>query len=240
MTKTHRAALVAGILSRSAHTDIARRALHLIDPERVSSVPSLVSDFTAKVAAVGDDKNLSAHGKREATRAAASSRLGNVATAARELVSLERQHATRRNAILAHAAPPSADAAQTLVDMELARLVKAEAPTPTALTFASERVRQALARLPVELTGIDEATHARIVGTFVSPLEAMELEEESAVLADARRVVQAGIDDLAPAADWSAREVLEAFGADGGWNLPGLVQTLERVKAAASEAAATE
>ncbi len=234
--------MATNIVHGAPQSSLARRVQKLIDPASVASAVGQVADLHEKAAAIHRDRELSDHGKSERIRAAADSRLANIASVAREFVSLEREHAARRSAILADAAPPSADAAQTLIDLELGRLLKAEPPSATALTMASERVRQAVARLPAELTGVSEETRARVIGSLVSADEAWELEEEATTLAAARRVLQSAIDDVAPSADWGPQEMLRHFGADTGWHLRGVVPTLEMLRGenAPSEAEATE
>ncbi len=201
----------------NATSDISRAALAAIDPERVSSAVGVVAEFSRTVEQINRDRDLSEHGKRDRIKAAASARLSNIARTAREVAALERKHAEARRTAVKLEKP---DAAETLIDLALAQHVRAAEPIPSALVAMSERLRVAVARLPVELSGITVETQARVVGSLVSPTLAAQFAEESEVLEAARTVVQGTIDDVAPLAGWGAGELVEAFG--DAWKLPGL------------------
>lgn len=217
----------------NATSDISRAALAAIDPERVSSAVGVVGEFGRTVEQINHDRDLSEHGKRDRIKAAASSRLANLARTAREVAELERKHSEARRTAVKLEKP---DAADMLLDLELARHVRAAEPIPTKLVGMSERIRVAVARLPVELSGITPEVQARVVGSLVSPSLAAQFAEESAVLEAARTVVQGTIDDVAPLAGWGAGELVEAFGDD--WKLPGLTASHATRLAAEQQTAA--
>jgi len=233
--KTNRIGEIARTIAGDPTSKIARSALELLDGERVSSLPSIVSSFEVKRQAINADPELSAVGKRERTRAAASAGLSNVAVLAKQVVALEAEHQSNRNAAIARAAPPVSDAPQTLVDLALAAMVRAENPVATKLVMASERVRQAVARLPRELSGITEEAHARIVGTFIDPADAAALAEEAKALPAVREAIQHGITELARDAQWEPRQLVQGFGR--AWKLPGLTDALAELMEAESAAA---
>lgn len=231
-----RAVRLAQIAARSIGSptsDLARSALAAIDGERVSSATGVIADFTRTAEQINSDRDLSEHGKRERIRAAAASRLGNVARVAREVADLERKHTeAKRTAVQI----PKADAAETLVDLALAQHVRAAEPIPSKLVSMSERIRVAVARLPTELTGVSPETQAAVVGSLISPSLAAQFAEEAEVLGAARSVIQAAVDDLAPTADWKPTELVEAFGDD--WRLPGLTAS-HATRLAAEQASET-
>lgn len=203
-------------LSASTSPRVAE-ALQMLDGERVSSIPSILGAHQQRVLTVNSDAELSPVGKRARVNAAAASTLGNLARLARRIVALEAEH---RNATENAVQIPKADAAETLVDLELARHLRETSPIPSALLRASDRVRLAAARMPVELTGIKPEVQASVRGSLIDPSLAVTLGEEARALDAARRVVQSGINELAGDAAWSPREWVESFGK--GWRLPGV------------------
>lgn len=200
----------------SPRTDLA---LQLIDVERVSSVPSLVHAFDQKRESISIDRNLSQHGKQEQIRAAANSVLGNIATLAKRLTDLESDYERDRATVPL----PKPDAADMLLDLELARHIRASEPIPSRLVEMSERVRLAVARVPVELSGISVATQARVHGSLMSQQKAAQLSSEAHALEAARNVTQAAISELAPQANWLATELVRHFGTK--WRLPGVTDS---------------
>jgi hypothetical protein len=216
-----RAVRLAGIakqrLGQTSTSGVVAKALAQIDSERVSSLPSIVESFAKQVENISSDRDLSESGKRSRIEAAASSRLGSIAGAAREIAALEREHATAKSSAVQLG---RADAADMLLDLKLAEFVQSRNPIPTVLVQMSERIRVAVARLPAELSGITPEVQARVVGSLISNEMAARFEEEAEVLSAARAVVQAGIDELATAAGWSPRELVQHFGTS--WKLPGV------------------
>lgn len=241
MNNELRTARIASIAFRMAGTPtspLALRALALIDGERVSSVPGIVGLYEQSAASVRADRELSDEGKAARMRSAAASRLANVSTAARELVELEGEHRSKKNRAMHDAVPPAADAGQVLIDLALAAQIKEAKPVTFTLERASERVRQALSRTPIELSGITSEQQARVVGSLVSPTLAVELGEEEAALKSVRNVVQTSIEELQSVARFEPAELVKRFGAD--WRLPGVIDSLMRrlhAENVASEAA---
>lgn len=225
--------MLMGGMTASKSPRVAQ-ALAWLDAERIASVPGILNAYRAKTATVHGDRELSDDGKRARVRAAADSALGNIASLAGKVAALERQH--RQDA--ATAVPiPKADAADVILDLALAAHVKAADPIPTVLLNMSERVRLAVARTPPELAGIAPDVQARVHGSLMNPDKAVQLGDEAQAIGAARQVVQAAIDELAPDAKWEPREWVQHFGADSGWKLPGVVQSLaDRLS---SEAATT-
>lgn len=219
--KTARMAMMMDGMTRTASTSqIALRALAMIDPERVSGIPGIVGAYEAAAAAARNDRELSEIGKQERARAAADSRLAGLATVGKELAQLQAEHAAKRQQATASAVRPAADASETLVDLALAALVKAENPVPGFLELADVRTRQAVARLPAVLSGLKPEEHARIVGSLVSPELALELGEEAAALGNAKSLLEYGIADLQADAHWEPGELVKRFGTE--LKLPGV------------------
>lgn len=242
-TRTNRIARIQGIMATvSGLTNTAapraRKALDLLDDTRVSSIPSMMAAFNQRAASIRADRELSDEGKSTRIRSAANSIFGNVASAAREIAELEQQHkAEMATAVVI----PEADAAATLIDLALAAHIRAENPTPTALTMASERTRQALARIPVELSGITPEVQTRVIGSLIPSADAARFIDEAAAIAAARDVAQAAIDELQPVAKWTPRELVQYIGADSGYRLPGVVQSLaDRLSAEKAEEGAVK
>ncbi|MBS0495963.1 MAG: hypothetical protein JSS31_18910 [Proteobacteria bacterium] len=236
--KTARLASMARMMAGNPTSPLALRALAMIDPERVSSAPGIVGLFERSAAQAHGDKDLSDSGKAARVRSAADSRLMGLSTTAKELVALEKEHRQKQGEAMRRAAPPAADAAQAVIDVALAQQIREAKPISFVLENSSERVRQALARVPVELSGITSEQQARIVGTFVSPEMAVVLGEEQAALNGAREVIQDAISGLQGIAQVEPMELVKRFGTD--WKLPGVVDsTMQRLHAQneASEAA---
>lgn len=225
---TNRIALVQGILATvSGLTNTtaprARKALDLLDDTRVSSVPSIVQAYLQRAAAIQADGDLSDSGKRTRIQAQASSAFGNVASAARKIALLEAElRAEMQNAAII----PVPSINDTLIDLELARQIKEAAPTLSKLDFLSERTRQALARIPQELTGLSAEALARVTSSLIPSGDAARFSDEAAAIDAARNVAQTAIDELQPVAKWTPRELVQHIGADSGYRLPGVVQSL--------------
>lgn len=220
-----RLARAAALLAQNAGIDPsasprAADAFKLIDGEAVSSLPGLVNVFRQRRAAIDADQTLSDLGKREQLRAFANSHLGNIATKARRVVELESEYAKDR----ASAVPlPKADASETLIDLALAQHIRSTEPIPTALMTMSERVRLAIARVPVELSGLTAETQARVHGSLMNPAKALQFATEAQAIGAAREVTQAAIDEIATHAEWPAAELVRHFGTH--WRLPGVADS---------------
>lgn len=207
------------------------QALQLIDGERVSSVPSLVSAFEQKRESITTDRNLSEHGKREQIRAAADSTIGNIASRAMQLIDLEAAHTLDRNT----AVPlPPATVNDTLIDLALAAHVKSLELIPSRLVDLPERLRVAVARTPSELSGLKPEVHARVHGSLMSAAKAAQLASEAQVLDAARKVTQAAITEVGSLASWTPQQWATHFGA-GKWNLPGVTDSMAQRLAAGGE-----
>jgi len=199
---------------------LVSETLNVIDGERANSIPSILSALNGKRQAVLGDKELSDLGKSGRVKDIARSHLGNVAALAKKVVAMEKQHREAR----ATAVPiPKADAADVLMDLALAQHVRSANLKPSELVSMGERARLAVARCPLELTGITPEVHARVHGSLMDPRKAAQFAEEAQALDTARAVVQAAIREVAPEAQWQASELIDAFGAD--WEIPGMART---------------
>ncbi len=236
--KTHRIASIAARMVGTVSSPLALRALALIDGERVSSAPSIIGSFEQSAAATNADKDLSEQGKATRVRSAAESRLVSLSSTAKEFVALQNEHGHKQAKAMRDAVPPATDTGQVLIDLAIAAQVKADRPLMFTIERSSERVRQALARTPPELSGITAEQQSRVVGSLVSPALAAELGEEAAALEGVRSVIQSGIDELQAVARCEPKELVARFGTD--WKLPGIVDSLMRrldAENAVSEAA---
>jgi hypothetical protein len=226
--QTARAALSLMKASGNASgSPLVAEALNFIDGARANSIPSVLTALGGKRQAVMNDKDLSDVGKRGRVKEIASSHLGNVASMAKKLAAMEKQLREQRTA----AVPiPKADAADVLMDLALAQHIKSANFKPSELVSMGERARLAVARCPLELTGLTPEVHARVHGSLMDPRKATQFAEEAQSLDAARTVVQAAINEVGPEAGWQASELIEAFGAD--WEIPGMAQTqVERMAA---------
>ena len=214
-------ATVSGLTNTAAPR--ARKALDLLDDTRVSSIPGVVQAYLQRAAAIHADGELSDSGKSTRIQAQASSAFGNVASAAREIALLEAEHRAEMQTAAVIPVPTVND---TLIDLELARQIKEAAPTLSKLDFLSERTRQALARIPLELSGLSAEAQARVTSSLIPNADAARFSDEAAAIAAARDVAQAAIDELQPVAKWTPRELVQHIGADSGYRLPGVVQSL--------------
>ena len=223
-------AMASGLAEATAPR--ATTALAWLDGERYGrAIPNFVRGFAVKAEAIKADKLLSGEGQRQAIGQAAQAALSNIAGIARDLTQLEIELARDR----ANAAPlPKADAADAVVDVALAALLREQKPTASALMLAGERVRIAAARLPEELTGLTPETKAQIHGSLISPELAQRLSEETGALALARQGVQSAIDELAPQSGLTPRELVGVLGAN--FRLPGVPGTVAtRIAAGGAE-----
>jgi hypothetical protein len=225
-------------LMRSAGTSsgspIVAQALKILDDESAGSIPWIMRALDGKRQAVMNDQNLSDIGKQQQLRGIANGLLGNVATVAKRVVQMEREHREAR----AKAVPlPKADAADVLLDLALVQYVKEAKPIPSKLVAMSERVRLAVARTPVELSGITPEVQAQVHGSLMDPHLALQFAEEAQALNLAREVVQVSIKEVVPESEWQARELVESFGTD--WQVPGIAASkAERMVAGGPENAA--
>lgn len=233
---TIRLAHISALLARTAGLDpaISRRtaeAMALLDIEQVSSLSSIASSFLKRREAIEANDKLSEIGKNEQIRAAADSHLGNIATRARRLIELEAEFSNDR----ATAVPiPKADAADVALDLALVAHVRAAEPIPSQLVEMSERVRIAVARTPIELSGITADVQAKVHGSLMSPAKAVQLASEAEAIGMARKVVQSAIDEISPHAEWQPPEMVQHFGA-GRWRLPGVAESLAARLAVSAE-----
>lgn len=224
LTRISRGLLVQ-TAGRSASPLVAE-VLRLTDPEAVSSLPGIANAYNMRTAQIHSDRELSDVGKRERMKSVADGAAGHVGKLAKRVAELEAQHrTTRANAVQL----PKADAADVLLDIELAKFIRESEPIPSKLTAMSERVRIAMARLPVEITGLTTEVQASVLGSLVSPELAVQFAEEEQALSAARSVVQSAINEVAPVAELSPRDMVQTFGTR--WRLPGLTDTyVERVQ----------
>lgn len=199
---------------------VVSECLRMLDPERFSSIPGIANTFATKSTEINADMSLSAVGKSERIRAAASTALGNIATIARRVVELEKGREVMLEDALELKKP---DASETLVDLAIAAHIRAEEPIPTKLRGMSTRIRTAVARLPAELSGLSPDVHSSVVGSLISPDLSVKFSEEADALSSTRAVVQAAIDQLVPVAQWEAPEMVKSFRTD--WSLPGVYHT---------------
>lgn len=220
-SKTLRLAMVSRITTQGIAKSSSRvviDALQAIDPERVSSIPGMLASYLGKIGSIRQDRELSDEGKKTRIQSAASSHLGNIAALAKSLATLEAQHRADRDS----AVPlPKAEVADVLLDMALVQQIRQDNPIPSKLVNMSERARLAVARMPLELSGLTPDVQAKVHGSLMSPEKAAQLQEEAQALNSARAVVQSAIEELAPDAKWSPRELVDNFGT--AWRLPGVV-----------------
>lgn len=196
-------------------------AWSVIDPERVSSVIGIMKSYHDRIAQVNADKSLSPVGKAEKVAAITESTFGNVATLAKRVARLEEEH-RQDDARATAEAIPKADPSETLIDIELARIARAEGKIPTALEHANPRFRMALARVPAEISGITEQTRARLRGSLVDPQVASVLGERAEALGLARNAVQRAITELMKSVQIAGEKPRKLAAMVGpGWGLQG-------------------
>ena len=183
----------AGVPTDSPHT---RAIFGLIDPSRISSATSILNGFHAARDNASGDKNLSAQGIRERVGKAALNALANIAPRAADV---RRQRAEYEALARQSVVIPKADMADTLFDIELVRQVKAEGKIPSILDMSSERLKLAIVRAPVELSGVSSDVRERLRGSFVSPDLALDLQQRSAAIEAAHEGVQNAITAVAGA-----------------------------------------
>lgn len=237
MSKTLSLLPATRALTANLRGPLVGQALALVDPERVSSVTGLLGAYHQQALGIRDDRELSPEGQASRTRAAADARLGSLTNTARQLVELEQKHAAKVQATMRGAVPAADDLRSVLADLALAAQVKATAPTTQALELASVRTRQAVARLPAELSGLADAAHLHVTASLVSPAAARELADERQALSAVREVIQAGITELADVARPAPGDLVRGFGG-GGWRLPGVVESVVAALPAAPAPAA--
>ena len=185
-------------------------AYQVIDPERITSAVGIMRSFEQKRQAAAADVTLSDEGKRQRTADAASNALANLRGMADKVRSLEAEY----QELAANAVQiPEASAADAMHDMEIARMARSDAKTPTALELTSQRTRLALVRVPVEISGIKPETLERLRGSFVSPETALELEQRTAAIRAAREGVQRAIKLVSGLSDFGIAQKRAMVGA---------------------------
>jgi hypothetical protein len=189
-------------------------AFSLIDPERVSSATGILNALRATEARLAADTELSDHGKQVRLESAASSAFHNLGRLAKDVRALEAKYEADTAASISI---PKADVNDTLFDIELARQARSEGKIPTLLEMSSERMRLALVRAPVELSGIAPEIRERLRGSFVDHDTALQLEERSKAIAAARVGVQRAIELTARNSDMTVKQMQAIVG--DGWNV---------------------
>lgn len=200
---------------------IVNDALTVINNDLVGSIPGALKYFEGRRTAIKADIDLSENGKNSQIRSAAVSTMSNLSGLAKRIVGLEELHnETKKNAIKIE----KADVPEVLVDLELLKHIKSADMIPMKLMQLPERLRVALVRNPVELSGIKPEVQDRILGSLISPDMAVQLSEEAEALESARLLMQTSINELAPISGLTPREMVEHFG--NSWQLPGVVDSL--------------
>lgn len=207
-----------------------KAAWEIADPERISSAVGIVNAYLQAAQEVNNDATLSDHGKTERRRELAKNRLYQLKPLAERVTSLEAQH---KRALTDMVQVKPADAAEAIIDIELAKAYREQAPIPTVLERWSERARQALVRLPTELTGMDDALRERIALTLADTTKAASAADDGEALRIARRAVQQAILTLQETAQATAGELVHWFGQ--GWKLPGVIDALVRLRMEAAK-----
>jgi hypothetical protein len=227
-SKAQRLARISRIFARDnkSGSALVAEVLKAIDAERISSAVSILGAHAAKSEAIRADRELSDEGKKARIKSSADSHLGNVGVVAKKIAALEAQHksATSKSVPL----PRPTDPWEIQCDFEIARHIKDKGLTPYQLTSVGAgeidaRIREAIARVPAALSGLSPEKQALIRGSLIDPTMAVQFSEEEAALRAAREVIQAALYELAPEAEWSAREWVEHVGP--AWNLPGVAQS---------------
>jgi hypothetical protein len=228
--------LVGQGIGYKAVSDRADAALALLDPERVTSIPGIVGLYERDISGVRADVTLSDVGKQGRYQSMAASRLQNLTAAAKTVVELEAQYLTEEaNAVQL---PPWSETDRVEVDIALAALVReqeARSATDTkAREFinslhrnASEQMRRAVARLPVELSGLSREQHGKVRHSLVPPSVSARLDAESKVIYAAREATQAAISYLGCQAKAEQRVLVGYFG--NNWKLSGSSTPEERI-----------
>ncbi len=213
-----------GLPKNAPHTS---KAFNIIDPERVSSATGIYGAFSQRRDAVLADKELSPVGQKARISSLAESTFGNIAKLARDIAEMEAAHKAAVNTAVVI---PKADASDTLIDLALAAKVMADDKVPTILeNTASERVKHALVRIPVELSGITPETQTRIRGSLISSEKAAEFGEAAEALSAARSAVQSVINEVSSQFDATPREKAAMVGP--GWKVPGFIDTAGKLSA---------
>lgn len=219
-------------ITYKAVSDRADRALALLDSERITSVPGLLGLYERDTGGVRADVTLSDVGKQERFRSMAASRLQNLTEAAKTVEELEGQYLTDEAQALQ--LRPWSETDRVEVDIALASLVREQqARTATderARSFisglhrnGSEQMRRAVARLPLELSGLSREVHDKVRHSLVPATTAARLDAESKAIFAAREAVQSAIEYLSGEAKSEHRQLVGLFG--NRWKLNGSSST---------------
>ena len=222
-------------LSPETGSAAVKAAWAIVDPERVSSAPGIVDSYDALARQINADSHLSDAGKQERRREAARNRLHQLKQHADRVKELEALHG-REVAALVEVKP--AEPADAVIDIALAQAYKEQAPIPTILEGWSVRAREALARLPPELTGMDEALRERIALTLAPAQAAGEALQTGQAVRVAREVVQKAINELQSVAQVEVAVLVSWFGG-AGFKLAGVIDTLQALRNAEAQAMQT-
>ena len=206
---------------------LVNRAWKAIDPEALSSSTGLMSRFTAQRDKVNDDRELSNEGKRNRIKQAASNALSNLKSTAEAVLKMEAEYRENTGVMVKIPEQTPADA---VIDLEIARMYRENPPVATLVSMNwSDRAKQALVRLPKELTGMDEKTFETVRMSLADPATAAAYADDAAAIATARNAVQGAIDSLQADAQEPISELVRMFGK--GWKIPGSTETMTQVMA---------
>jgi hypothetical protein len=147
-----------------------KKLFEIIDPEVAFSIGWTLSSFDGEVKTALADKLLSPLGQKQAQQNAANRAVKRLALRAKDLLrAVDDLRERHTNAVEV----PTPSANDTMIDIALAQMLREQgAKTPLSamkLRNSSERMRHALLRMPVELTGISQDLQDQIRLTFIAP-----------------------------------------------------------------------
>ncbi|MDP3835032.1 MAG: hypothetical protein Q8Q82_13805 [Hydrogenophaga sp.] len=249
-----------GLKSDLNHT---KPAFDLIDPEWVSSAPSILRDLHNKIQSIKADKMLSEIGKQENIQAVTRSAMNRLKSKGD---SVKRQEQQLRELAESAVNIPTPGQNDTLIDIAMAGLLrqqmgdlKADGKATTLrmqsdLDSLSDRAKLAVLRLPVELSGINVEMQEHVRSSFVPPATARVMQETFQAIDTARQGVQAVLEEMISLSSFPNHEAAEIMG--DTWNAravppgrqksdldsfkPARVKNLEEAQAAATTQAEQE
>lgn len=206
---------------------LVSRAWKAIDPEAVASATGLVNRFAGQRDTVNSDRELSHEGKRNRIKQAASNALSNLKTTAEAVLKMESEFNASTSGLVKI---PDQTPADAVIDLEIARMYRENTPITTVVSMSwSDRAKQALVRLPKELTGMDDKTFETVRMSLADPATASVYATDALAIAAARQSVQGAINSLQQEAQEPISELVRMFGS--GWKIPGVADTLAKAMA---------
>lgn len=180
----------------AAADDVTRTCRGVCDPAKDGGATAVLFSWLNQRQSIEEDTDLSPEGQASRLAHADEKAWAALPGAVRSFNTAAAMHASALATALAKVVPTT-DAAGVQVDLALAAQFR-DKPMAQPEKSASRRMREALARLPTELTGVDEDAHQRIAHSLLEQSDLARFERHQKALSHARVALQKAIGLIAP------------------------------------------